>query len=271
MSRKLADYVEERDKILKWLTPIDYALQQNTCDRSRPSETGTWFLESTEFKAWLATKGQTLFCPGIPGAGKTFITSIVIDHILKKVRNQGDVQCRKSEVDNTVGIAYLYCMFNRPDEQNLENLLLILLRQLVQQRPSLPSFITELYEARIDIQMCLTHDEILKALHSTIALYSKVFIVVDALDECQVQNGCRSKFLSSLFKLRDECGVSLFATSRSIPEIEDKFKRAVSLEIRGNEEDLHIFLEEKIRDSIDCSPELKEHIKRGIIQAVEGM
>jgi hypothetical protein len=32
---------------------------------------GQWLLSSNEFQGWLNQNKQTLFCPGIPGAGKT--------------------------------------------------------------------------------------------------------------------------------------------------------------------------------------------------------
>lgn len=40
----------------------------------------TW-LDSHEFQEWLNNSKQTLFCPGIPEAGKTVITAIVVNHL----------------------------------------------------------------------------------------------------------------------------------------------------------------------------------------------
>ena len=66
-------------KILDWLTPVDYGPQQTDNIRRRQPGTGQWLLDSAEYQTWLKTSKQTLFCPGIPGAGKTILTSIVID------------------------------------------------------------------------------------------------------------------------------------------------------------------------------------------------
>jgi hypothetical protein len=38
-------------------------------------------LKPPQFIEWLEGKKKTLFCPGIPGAGKTMIASIVVDHL----------------------------------------------------------------------------------------------------------------------------------------------------------------------------------------------
>lgn len=70
---------EESKVILDWLTRIDYYSQQNDFINRRQAETGQWLLDSEQFEAWEGTEERTLFCPGIPGAGKTILTSIVID------------------------------------------------------------------------------------------------------------------------------------------------------------------------------------------------
>jgi Cdc6-like AAA superfamily ATPase len=83
-------------------------------------------LNSYEFQTWASQTNHTLFCPGIPGAGKTFVTSIVVDYLLDNFKN-----------DATVGIAFLYFDYRRAQEQTPANLLASLVKQLVQQQPSL--------------------------------------------------------------------------------------------------------------------------------------
>lgn len=53
---------EEEQKILDWLTPIDYSLQQNDYFRLQQPGTGQWLLDSNEYQTWLVTRKQTLFC-----------------------------------------------------------------------------------------------------------------------------------------------------------------------------------------------------------------
>ncbi|KAK3941050.1 hypothetical protein QBC46DRAFT_363710 [Diplogelasinospora grovesii] len=89
--------------------------------------TGQWLLNSAEFIAWVDTEKQTLFCPGIPKAGKTILTSIIVDDLYTRFQN-----------DKRIGIAYHYCNFRRQDEQKAEDLFASLLRQLNHSRSSLP-------------------------------------------------------------------------------------------------------------------------------------
>src|SRR3569833_3064754 len=114
-------------EILKWITPFDYGSQQSDYFGRRQPGTGQWLLDSAEYQAWLNTKGQTLFCPGIPGAGKTILTSIVVNDLHERYHD-----------DLSIGVAYLYCNFRLHDEQMLDHLLAGLLRLLAWQYPALP-------------------------------------------------------------------------------------------------------------------------------------
>jgi hypothetical protein len=206
---------------------------------------------------------QTLFCPGIPGAGKTILTSIVVEYLYTKFQK-----------DKDIGIAYLYCNFRRRDEQKVETLLASVLKQLARCLSSLPESVKSLYDSHMDRQTRPTFNEILSTLQSISALYSRIFIVVDALDECQASNGCRTKLLNELFALQARCGANFFTTSRFIPEIDERFKDSMRLEIRASNQDIQIYLDGHISQLPRCvrrSAELRDEIKAEIIKAVDGM
>jgi Cdc6-like AAA superfamily ATPase len=202
-----------------------------------------------------------LFCPGIPGAGKTILTSIIVDDLNKRFQN-----------DASIGIAYLYCNFRRQGEQRAEDLLASLLKQLSQERPCLPDSVKALYDHHKDKRTRPSFQEILRVLQSVAAIYSRVFIIIDALDECQVSEGCRSRFLSEIFTLQQKCEVNIFATSRFILEVTEKFKGHTSLEIRAHNEDVRKYLEGRILQSDrKFLKTFHEEIKTKITKAVDGM
>jgi hypothetical protein len=222
-------------------------------------------LKSTEFQSWVNQNKQTLFCPGIPGAGKTIITSIVVDDLHR--RFQKDVR---------VGIAYLYCDFRRKQEQTPENLLASLLKQLAQQQRSVPESVKRLHKDHKSKKTRPSIDEISMVLHSVVADYSRAFIIIDALDECQVSGGARAKFLSEIFKLQDKSCASIFATSRFIPDVKGEFERrkSILLEIRASNEDVRRYLDghrSKLPNFVLKSPDLEEEVKTSIVKAVDGM
>jgi hypothetical protein len=92
---------KEDTKILDWLTPIDYGPQHSDYLSRRQPETGNWLLESEKFLGWLAGRKQTLICPGIPGAGKTILTSIVVDFLYSKYGNDAETALRISTATTT--------------------------------------------------------------------------------------------------------------------------------------------------------------------------
>ncbi|KAF2195041.1 hypothetical protein K469DRAFT_543196 [Zopfia rhizophila CBS 207.26] len=257
------EYHEEYQAILDWLTPLDYAPQQNDFISRRQEGTGQWLLDSKEFKDWLSETKQTLFCPGMPGAGKTIITSIVVNHLHATFQN-----------DHTVAVAYLYCNFRRQHEQRPTDLLLSLLRQLIQEQSYLTDSLKDIYNLHKKKRTRPSFDEISKALHSVIANYSRTFIIMDTLDECQVSNKDRKKFLLEIFKLQTQTTANIFATSRFIPEVEKEFEGSISVEIRATSDDVQRYLEgqmSRLPSFVSRNVGLQEEIKAEISKAVDGM
>jgi Cdc6-like AAA superfamily ATPase len=251
-------------EILKWLTPINYGPQQSDYISRRQAGTGQWLLNSAKFQTWLDTPKQTLFCPGIPGAGKTILTSIVVDDL-----------CKKYHSDTTIiGIAYIYCNFRQQGEQKADDLLTNLLKQLARDQSSLPISVKKLYDQHQARQTRPSLDEISRALQSVAAMYSRVFIIVDALDECQTSNGCRSRLLSEIFSLQAKTEANFFATSRPTPYIEREFRGCISLEILASDEDVRRYVDGQMPQLprfVSEGPDLQEEIKTKITQSVEGM
>jgi hypothetical protein len=255
---------KEHQAILDWLTPIDYATQQKDFASRRQEGTGQRLLNSDQFRDWVDQSGQTLFCPGIPGAGKTISASIVVDKLHEKYQN-----------DASVGIAYIYCNFRRQQEQKPLNLLANLLKQLIQGLCPVPQSIQQLYEHHQHKRSHPSLDEISQALQSVVLDYSKAFIVIDALDECQVSDGDRKRFLAKIFNLQAKTAANLFVTSRFILEIEKEFEgRSTRLEIRASDDDLRRYLDEhilKLPSFVSRSAELQKKVKSTIINTVDGM
>jgi hypothetical protein len=117
-------------------------------------------------------------------------------------------------------------------------------------------------------------DEIFRALQSVAALYSRVFIVVDALDECQTTGGSRARFLSEVLSVQAKCGANVFATSRFIQEITEDPKGSRSMEVRANSDDVRKYLDLRISQGesrILRRPDLQAKITTEIVNAVDGM
>ena len=208
-------------------------------------------------------KQNTLFCPGIPGAGKTMIASIVVDYL------------KTSFPDGETGIAFLYCIYKRRDNQEVDGLLASLLGQLAVWQPIIPESIRKLYDKHLRGEKPrLSREEIREELHCIIKAYSRIFIVIDALDECKT-DPIRDKLLSEVYELQEGCDIRLMATFR--PNIVPKAPSSGSvttLEIRAYEEDIERYLSGQMSQLpriVQDRNELQRKIKTRIITLVDGM
>ncbi|KFZ19348.1 hypothetical protein V502_03701, partial [Pseudogymnoascus sp. VKM F-4520 (FW-2644)] len=248
--------------ITDWLSSTDFPAQQSDFIGRREEGTGQWFVESLEFTNWLQETKQNLFCPGIPGAGKTMIAAIAVDHIWKAF--QGD----------NVGVAYVYCNYKRQGTQTATDLLAAILKQLVQERPLYGEPVATLHKQHADRRTGPSLDEIRTALNSVLNSYSKAYIIIDALDECTDSDGTRSDLLTILQNLQAKSNISLMATSRFDARIEQSFQGSSMSEIRASDADVTRFVAGHIRRLPKCVQrdlELQAEIQDGIVQAVDGM
>jgi hypothetical protein len=116
-------------------------------------------------------------------------------------------------------------------------------------------------------------DEISRTLECVAGLYSKVFIIVDALDECLMAGG-RDRFLSEIFNLQSQCGAKVTATSRFISEVTGRFKASISLERRANKQDVRRYVDGRMTclpSFVIHNPDLQEEIRTRIVNPADGM
>lgn len=151
--------------------------------------------------------------------------------------------------DQTVGLAWIYCNYGRKHEQNLSELVGSLLKQLAERLPSLPDGVKKLYEQHETDRTRPATQDIVATLRTVVQSYSRVFIIIDALDECQVSEGCRDRLISELFGLQETLPVNILAISRDDPSITSRFKEKIPkiLEISAEHDDVVKYLESQMR------------------------
>jgi hypothetical protein len=205
---------------------------------------------------------KTLFCPGIPGAGKTMMAAITVEHLL------GTVKC------NTIGVAYLYCNYKLQTEYTTVSLLAAILKQLAQGRPSAAEPVVRLFNNHSSQKTRPSLGEVLGALQSIIASYSSVYLVIDALDECTTREDTRKQLFDRLRSLQSDADLRILVTSRKIPKIIKQFASEPTLEVRASEADIRQFLKEqmyKLPDFVQCDDALQRLVQEKIAGAADGM
>ncbi len=257
-----AQKLQQHNAIMQWLSPTDFPTRQHDIITRRQEGTGQWFLDTPEFKRWLDGSDKTLFCPGIPGAGKTMMSAIAIDHL-----------CRTTRSDD-MGVAYMFCSYKSQNDQSAASLFAALLKQLVQSRPEITAPVTQMHELHLKRGSKPSSSDILQALQSIFSAYTTIFIVVDALDECSDRDGARGQLIDKLHELQTRKDIRLLFTSRFMPEITRKFHSKSTLEIRASKEDVRRFVAGQIPRLPGCirrDEDLKLAVQNKIVEAADGM
>ncbi|EGN99623.1 hypothetical protein SERLA73DRAFT_106266 [Serpula lacrymans var. lacrymans S7.3] len=254
----------ERQRLADWLCPLNFPQRQSEVNEMRREGTGEWILNDDTFRRWHKGDLKTLWCPGIPGAGKTILASYIIKHILVKKH-----KC------NNVAVVYIYCNYKDQSTQTVYNLVASLLKQLVQDFPPTFERVKTEYKSHLERHVRPTLSEVRNTLRKEITEFSQVFVVADALDEVSEDNR-RAELLHSLQSL----GGSLLVTSRDIPTIGAALYNNERMDIRAREDDMCKYIDGRIRSGshltqlnrlLDKHPHVKQKIIKYLPKKAQGM
>ncbi|KAF7343632.1 Ankyrin [Mycena sanguinolenta] len=249
----------ERDVVIEWYSPLNFFLRQADIFGIHQPGTGQWFLEANSFNEWKSGVGKVLWCRGMPGAGKTVLVSIAVQHL------------RATEYSHNVGVAAVYLNHKETDAHTASTLLTSLWRQLVVGK-SIAS-VENLYQKHREPGTKPSLNEDHAILCSTISQYLKVFILVDALDEYPERK--RDIFMSYLSQLGTN--VNLLLTSRPHISLKNRIPEMEVLEIEAREEDIRCHIDAQILKSprlsnhIQNCPDLLGQIEDRIVRRSDGM
>jgi hypothetical protein len=259
----LRDETAERHKhdLMRWICTVDYHAQHSDLINRHQTGTGQWFLQDSMFQGWEQSKCATLFCPGIPGAGKTIMAALLIDHLL-----------RSQHVANNP-VTYIYCNYKRQSEQSAKHMLSSILRQIIDVQPGVPKLVQDFYTSHTTKRTTPSFDEIREVLEAVSKDLQGLTIIVDALDECETC--ARQDFLSKVETLRRQCAVRFLATSRPFPTVQSHptLLGKPTLEVRASDGDLERYIRSRARGlhQVVSKPDLLENLVSSTVNATGGM
>ena len=253
----------EDSKMLSWFTPLQpEKTHLDTRERRLPG-TGEWLLHKAEFIAWRddKTAEKVLWCHGIPGAGKTILSSLVFDHL-------------NEQLPKECAVLVFYCDYREQGSQSLFNVVASMLKQLAFLSPVVMEMMRQSYknhgqENKDDRTLFPVLDSLFRA---ACGEFKQVYIVIDALDECDPRDH-RKPFLAWLQSL-DFCRV--FLTSRPHPnDLQRAFKNYPQITIEASNDDVEKYLRATIADDEDAADlmddGLVEHVVTTITENAQGL
>jgi len=106
-------------KILRWLNAPDPAVNHVAAQRKREALTGSWLLQSSQYRRWKAGDFHHLWLCGKAGSGKTVLCSTVIDDVRAYCESGGNAM-----------LAMFFFTFSDDRKQSYEDLLCSLVAQV---------------------------------------------------------------------------------------------------------------------------------------------
>jgi hypothetical protein len=240
--------------LLNKICSTDYFQQHRDSFAKHHQGTGEWFLQDDKFLTWLNSSTGTLFCPGVPGAGKTIMASVVVEQLIRGPRSPQHP------------ILFIYCNYKRQNEQSSMHMASTFLRQILESHFRVPQAVHDLF------QRTPTMDEVTKILYERVADLQGLTIIIDALDECG--GPTRSDLLSLTQELQLRTKVRCLVTSRDFyAGASAQLLRAQPLlEVKAHRGDLERYIRSRLKYlRVKIQPDLQDELVQGIVVAADGM
>ncbi|KAH7201289.1 hypothetical protein DER44DRAFT_440639 [Fusarium oxysporum] len=249
-------------KIERWLSPPDYSTNANLARKRRHNGTGTWLLNSPAFQEWKLGLRQHLWLYGLAGCGKTILSTTILDHLLQT---------------NTYTTLAFFFDFNDARKQKLEDLLRSLAVQLYYAGNEAARRLDSLFTSHDDGRRQPDTKALSACTGAMIQIAGKVFIIIDALDECTA----REELLQWLKHVASR-NAQLIVTGRPEVEFQSAIPRSfnkrncVQLDKNVVNTDIRSYVEatlEQKPDFVDkkLSPDILEEIRNKIGSGADGM
>lgn len=260
---------ERHQKICQWLTAPDPSFNYNGALKNRHVNTGGWFLETDIYLKWLSESGSLLWLYGIPGCGKTILSSTIIQNTVEYCR------LRASSV-----VLYFYFDFNDIEKQLHEKMIRSLILQLFSQRAGTSQALESLFSSCMDGQRQPTSQTLLGTLRQMLEDFENIYLLIDALDECLE----RDELMANIEELTSwkERNLHILATSRweeviaeSIKLLSHKEER-ICIQSTLVNVDIRSYIRGRLRTDRDLKrwqkkPEVQQEIEDSLMGKADGM
>lgn len=261
--------IERHNNIRQWLTAPDPSFNYNRALKDRHVNSGGWFLKSNIYLKWLSESGSLLWLYGIPGCGKTILSSTIIKSTVEYC------QSRASSV-----VLYFYFDFNDVEKQRNEKMIRSLIVQLFSQCAGISQALESLYSSCMNGERQPTYEILLQTLRQMLAGFEQIYLVIDALDECKE----RDELITSIEELTSwkDLNLHILATSRQEKDIAESIKsisddeQRICIHSTLVNADIRAYIQTRLQTDRDLKrwrnkPEVQQEIEDMLMKRVDGM
>ncbi|KAK1749810.1 hypothetical protein QBC47DRAFT_465375 [Echria macrotheca] len=286
IGRTLAQWVPSVEKKQQYLILRSSRLQEKLCSRQyervaawrrqRRKGTAEWLFKEQAYLDWKnTTKSGVLWIHGKLGSGKTVLLANIVAELYRLP--QGG--------DNTISgdgrpiVTYHFCNHDRPDSNTYDFILGSVVQQIVARLEPGSRVIAEMDRYLQSAPCRPLEDEVIGILRRGLPRNRPVFMVLDALDECQEETA--ASILGALKSLSEVCVVRLCFSTRAdapvsgvIMSIFPRIDYQVSMSSPAAVADMESFVEaefERRRHVRKLDVSLEGIVKDVLVGASEGM
>ena len=234
--------------------------------KKRMPGTGLWLLQDPVFQRWIrclngaCEEYRLLWVHGLPGAGKTTLSSTIIEHIqtLENVQNPK--------------VAYFYSGFVERSHRTAFSICISAISQLLAQCEDVPHVLSERHRiAKLHGRSRISEtDEVFDIFRQTVAALPSVYLVIDALDECTEIPSISSWLQSAVSSLPS---LHVMVLSRDTMSIRKSLGRNSNIQMNAvtSKGDIDVYLASAI-DSLPCTDHrIKDRVLKTLAVKAEGM
>lgn len=257
----------DNDKILKWLSAPDPSTNLNIARKLHQPGTGQWFLDNNKYQCWKKDPASFLWLHGIPGCGKTVLSSTVISNLA-------------SDALTSPYLLYFYFNFTDVEKRSTENAVRSLIDQLYRKSADTRGLVESLYDTYKKSGSQPTYASLESALQTMIEQFPDIWIVLDGLDECVTRDVHASdNVISWTQNLRSQPNVHLLITSRPEDDIKSSIEawsnaeEIIPLQSSLVVDDISTYIRTKVErmDRWRTSPDIQEDITTALQERAGGM
>lgn len=252
-------------KVIDWICPLDFATNQYALEQGKSSEycdgTALTLIQNSCFEAWVSASSEEpiLHYYGAPGVGK----SVILAHTAYQLKSL-------HATDESIAVASAYCNYDLLNQSPVM-FLSHLLQQVIRSSTGVFKELVNIYESHLRNGTRFHINDILELLGHCGTLLERVYLLVDALDECLSTTA--SVLLESLQQLGPK--FRLLYTSRK--QICAPSLATTRFEIRPTESDISRYVQHRLAQSrflcasVRASPQLRNHILSSIVRRSDGL
>jgi ankyrin repeat protein len=256
-------------QIRKWLSGPDPSSNFRKAAKQRQPGSGCWFLDGSQFASWETSRASFIWLCGIPGCGKTILSSSIIAELLKS-----------REEDIGKAVVYFYFDFADPQKRDCDIMIQSLISQLSHQCVRASSALEKLFSSCGDGIRSPSTDAAIHSLREIILEFPETYIILDALDEC-----ANRKELMNIIQTMNSWMIDsmhIMVTSRKERDIENAlgqfiYKHQVtSLQRELVDLDIHNYIHERLLHDKDLEKwskdeKIRKDIEITLMKGAQGM